>query len=109
MALAPLTRGFAGTSLADKALTVQACSQPLAPSLSQLGPATVSQPFTGGKDCGAWFLSHFFQALSWTGFPKAFIFPFGIRHGVFPGVSDQHEGQVIFYSLATYKSLEMAT
>lgn len=63
----------------------------------------------GGKDCGAWFLSHFFQALSWTGFQKALILPFGIRHGVFPGVADQHGGQVIFYSLATYKSLEMVT
>ena len=48
-ALAPLTRGFAVSSLADKALTVQACSEPLAQSLSQLGPATVSQPFTGEK------------------------------------------------------------
>jgi hypothetical protein len=50
-ALAPLTPGFARPSLADKALTVQAYSKPLAQSPSQLGPATMSHPFTG-ENCG---------------------------------------------------------
>lgn len=50
--MAPLTRGFARTSLVDKALTVQACSERLAQRPSQLGPAPVSQPFTEEKAVG---------------------------------------------------------